>query len=331
MAAAGWIALELRTRYFGSSARETFVEVPRGAGPAAIARVLADAGVIHRRLPFLIYVRWSNSARRLQAGEYKFTSAATPEEIVQRMVHGDVFTIPVTIPEGLTARETIQLIAASGLGNLNELEKALQRTDWIRDLDPAASSLEGYLFPETYSFSRKASSQEIVKAMVDQFKVRLARLTEEYPIPKNWSVSQIVILASMIEKEVKTSAERPLVASVLVNRLARGMPLGCDPTIIYALKFDNKYDGNIHKADLRIDSPYNTYLHPGLPPGPIANPGEESLKAALFHQKTDFLYYVSRNDGTHQFSKDIQSHLSAVARFQKPLSGRRSGVPGSHR
>ena len=322
----GWVAWELRTPYYGSSNAETFVEIPRGAALSVIAELLTKAGVLHARIPFLLNVRWSNSARHLQAGEYRFTSPATPEQIVQRLIRGDVFYISITIPEGLTAHETIEHVARTGLGNLNELENALQRTDWIGDLDPGARSLEGYLFPETYRFSHKVTSEETLKAMVDQFKARFAKLKEAHPIRKDWRVSQIVILASIVEKEVKIPQERPLVASVLINRLERGMSLACDPTIIYALKLAGNYDGNIRKADLEIDSPYNTYIHAGFPPGPIANPGEDSLKAVLEPQKTDFLYFVSRNDGTHQFSKDFQSHLNAVAKFQKPLAIHRGRV-----
>ncbi len=327
--AAGWVAWELRTPYYGAATPEVYVDIPRGAGPGTIAETLTAAGVLHSRLPFLLLVRWNDEARRLQAGEYRFTSAQTPGQILQRLTHGDVFYVSVTIPEGLTARETVEHISRAGLGQSDELDRCLQRTDWIRSLAPDARSLEGYLFPETYRFSRKATAEEILKSMVDLFKVRFAKLTESCPIPPDRTVSQIVVLASMIEKEVKTPAERPLVASVLLNRLARHIPLACDPTIIYALKLDNRYDGNIHKADLGINSPYNTYTHVGLPPTPIANPGEESLKAALAPRQTDFLYYVSRNDGTHEFSKDLRSHLSAVARFQKRLPSRR--MPATRR
>ncbi len=330
--AAGWVAWALRTPYYGAAQPEVYVDIPRGAGPGTIAELLTAAGVLRSRFPFLLLVRWKDNARHLQAGEYRFAAAQTPGQIVERLVRGDVFYISVTVPEGLSARETVEQIARAGLGQLDGLDSCLQRTDWIRSLDPDARSLEGYLFPETYRFSRKATSEEIVKSMVDLFKVRFTRLTVSYPIPRNRTVSQIVILASMIEKEVKTPAERPLVASVLLNRLARNIPLACDPTIIYALKLENRYDGNIHKADLAVDSPYNTYTHIGLPPSPIANPGEESLKAALAPRQTDFLYYVSRNDGTHEFSKDLRAHLSAVARFQRRLPSRRTGgAPTSRR
>jgi UPF0755 protein len=328
---AAWLDWELRTPYFHASQTQVFADIPRGSGPGAIARVLKEAGILQTRLPFLLYVRWRNSATRLQAGEYSFSSPATPGEIVERLIRGDVFYLSSTIPEGLTARETVDQLAAAELGNPEELENAMQRTDWILDLDPEARSLEGYLFPETYHFSRKATPEKVVKAMVIEFKARFAGLIETRPIPNGWSASQIVTLASLIEKEVKSPRERSLVASVLVNRLKRGVPLACDPTIIYALKLAGRFDGNLRKADLGMRSPYNTYIHAGLPPGPIANPGEESLKAALEPARTDFLYYVSRNDGTHQFSKDLRSHLAAVAAFQKPPAARRGGMPKGRR
>ncbi len=323
----GWIAWELRTPFYHAPVRETYVDIPRGVAPSTIASILQEAGILHSRIPFLLYLRWHDAARRLQAGEYRFSSPATPEQVAQRLIRGDVFFISITIPEGLTARETIEHIAAAGLGRRDDMEKALNQTIWIRSLDPGARSLEGYLFPNTYRFPRRATSDEIVKTMVDHFKLRFARLTETHPIPPNWSTAQIVILASMVEKEVKIPSERPLVASVLANRLERGMPLACDPTIIYALKIAGRYDGNIHKADLAIDSPYNTYIHTGFPAGPIANPGEDSLKASLAPPKTDYLYFVSRNDGTHQFSTNFQAHSLAVERYQKHIAIQRSHPP----
>jgi UPF0755 protein len=323
---AGWVAWELQTPYYGAPTAETFVSIPRGAGPAAIAGRLVDAGVLHARLPFLLYVRWSHSDRHMQAGQYRFTAPATPRQLAERLVRGDIYYVTITIPEGLTAQETVERLASARLGERSALESGLRRTDWIRDLDPDAQSLEGYLFPETYRFPHGITSEEILRAMVDEFRTRFAKITQTHPLPRGWTVSQIVILASMVEKEVKIPPERPLVASVLVNRLQRGMLLACDPTVIYALKVAGRYDGMIHKTDLGIVSPYNTYTSPGLPPGPIANPGEASLTAALDPQKTDYLYFVSRNDGTHEFSRDFRSHLAAVARFQKPLSVRRSVV-----
>ncbi len=312
-----WIRSELVTPYYGAATNEAFVEIPRGATTEMIAGLLTDSGVLHSRLPILLYLRWRDLGRRLQAGEYRFTSPATPIQIGQRLVQGDVFYCSITIPEGLSAEETVQQIARGGLGNQGEMERALHRTEWIRDLVPEAATLEGYLFPETYRFARKTTSEQIVHAMVDQFRLKIARLLAEHPLRAGWSITRLVTLASLIEKEVSNQDERYLVASVFDNRIGKGIPLACDPTVIYALKLTGKYDGNIHKSDLQLESPYNTYIHAGLPPGPIANPGMDSLRASLNPPKTNYLYFVSRNDGTHQFSEDFRAHQIAVYRFQK--------------
>lgn len=315
-----WVNHELTTPYYNSHDAETFVEIPRGAKTGEIASLLVKAGIIRNKLPFVGYIRWKNLSGNLKAGDYKFVSPATPIQVMERIVGGDVYFVSVTIPEGLTARETVALIANAGVGNLAEMEAALVRTDLIRDLNPNAKNLEGYLFPETYHFSRRITSDEILKTMTDQFRHRLKKLMTLYPSSRNSTTDHTVTLASIVEKEAKNLEERLLVGSVLVNRLESGIPLACDPTIIYALKLTGKYNGNIRKADLAINSPYNTYIHAGLPPGPICNPGEDSLRAALSPPKTDYFYFVARNDGTHQFSKDLRSHSQAVSKFQKPRS-----------
>jgi peptidoglycan lytic transglycosylase G len=312
-----WVHAEMTTPYYGSSSAEVFLEVVAGAGAHSVATLLADAGVIRNRLPFEVYVRWTGLDRRLKAGEYRFAAPATPPEVAQRIADGDIFFRSVTIPEGLTAREAISVIVEAGIGDRDDLEQAVLRVDWVEDLDPAAQSLEGYLFPDTYRFPHSTGSTQIIQTMVREFRRRYSAMLPIHPLPRGWTPRRIVILASMIEKETGSASERPLVASVLANRLARGMPLACDPTIIYALKLAGSYDGNIRKRDLAIDSPYNTYTHAGLPPGPICNPGEESLRAALGPPQTDYLFFVSRNDGTHQFSEDFSSHSAAVARYQK--------------
>jgi len=311
-----WLQHELNTPYFGAAGLGSFVDISRGAGIGAIADALKAGGALRHKLPFLLYVRWTGQARHLRAGEYRFTSPARPARIVQRLVQGDVYFRTVTIPEGLTARETIALLVRVGFSNEKEMEELINRVDWIADLDPRAGSLEGYIWPETYRFSRHTTPEEMLKAMVTQFRVRMSSLLAANPLPSGWSIPQIVTLASMIEKEAKTADERRLVASVLRNRLRLKMPLSCDPTIIYALKMAGTYAGSLHKANLGMASAYNTYTHPGLPPGPIANPGADSLQAALEPAPSDYLYYVSRNDGTHFFSKDLRTHLQAVARYQ---------------
>ena len=314
-----WTRTELTTPYYGAATPEAFVDIPRGASSATIATLLTDAGILRHRYPFILYLRWTETGRRLQAGEYRFNSPATPIEIADKLIRGDVFFLSVTIPEGLTARETIAWITRSGLGDLTEMETALRRTDWIQDLDSGARDLEGYLFPETYRFSRHANSEDILRAMVERFREVFRKLTEGAPPAQGWNVPSFVALASMVEKETNVETERGRVASVFTNRLEKGMPLACDPTLIYALKLAGKFDGNLRKADLMMDSPYNTYVRPGLPPTPIANPGAYSLRAALSPSKTDYLFFVSRNDGTHEFSRDFESHSRAVGHYQKGM------------
>lgn len=324
LAVAGmWLRSELETPYFNSQQPEIFVEIPRGAKTSEAADLLVRSGILRTRLPFMLYLRFAHPGRYVQAGEYRFSKAANPKQVARKLVSGDVYFSAITIPEGLTAQETIELVAKNGLGNRTEMEQALLKTEWIRDLDPSARNLEGYLFPETYRFRQKTDSATIVKTMVDQFRIKLHKTIDAYPLPAGWNIPKIVVLASMIEKEVKKMEEGPLVASVFCNRLDKGMSLDCDATIIYAMKLAGAYEGRLSKADMRMPSPYNSYLNRKLPPGPICNPGVASLRSALNPARTDYLYYVSRNDGTHQFSKDFNAHLRAVDRFQKsPLSRR---------
>jgi UPF0755 protein len=325
LAATGfWLRSELETPYYHNPEPEVFVEIPRGASITETADLLMHFGVLRAHLPFLLYLRYSNSGRHIQAGEYRFSEAATPKQIAQRLIRGDVFFRALTVPEGLTAEETIELAVKDSLGNREEMEQTLLKTEWIRDLSPNAQNLEGYLFPETYRFRRKTDSETILKTMMQRFRIKLGKTMEAYPLRTGWSIAQIVILASMIEKEVKKPEEGPLVASVLTNRLDKKMPLACDATIIYAMKLAGTYKGHLGKRDLGMDSPYNSYLHPNLPPGPICNPGVASLRAALNPARTEYLYYVSKNDGTHQFSKDYASHSRAVDKYQRSLAWQRS-------
>jgi UPF0755 protein len=317
-----WLGSELRTPYYNAREPETYVDISRGMNTNQIAYLLAESGILHSRLPFIAYLRYTGMSRRIQAGEYRFAQAATPKEVAQRLIRGDVCFKSITVPEGLTAREAVELLARNGLGSLEGLEQALLRTDWIKDLDPKAQNLEGYLFPETYRFSRRSDPKAVIKAMVDQFRQRFKTICESNTLKSGWDVRRVVTLASMIEKEVKKAQEGPLVASVFVNRLEKKIPLSCDATIIYAMKQAGTYSGNLSKQDLKMNSPYNTYLHLNLPPSPICNPGTSALLAAINPARTDYLYYVSRNDGTHQFSEDFRSHTDAVNRYQKSLARR---------
>ncbi len=316
---------QLNEPYWGAASTEVFVDIPTGMRAHDVAKALTHAGVIRNSLVFEAYVRWRGLHRELKAGEYRFTEAASPREIARRIVRGDVFHYLVTIPEGLTANETISLLADAGIADRLYLQRALFQPGLVQDLDPGAPSLEGYLFPDTYRFSRRGDPKQIIATLVKRFREIYSRLAARHTASSVWSVRRVVTLASIIEKEARLASERPVIASVLINRLERRMPLAADPTVIYALKLAGTYNGNLRKSDLGLNSPYNTYILAGLPPGPIANPGEDSLRAALAPANTDYLYYVSRNDGSHEFSRDYSSHTKAVARFQPRISSRRAG------
>ena len=301
--------------YRGYAAAEQFVEVRAGAGPAAIGRRLVDAGVVRDSWDFRVALWRAGAARRLKAGEYRFAEPMTVGEVVRTLARGDVYLRAVTFPEGLTIREMARVFAASGLGTAAAFLEAARDASLVRDLDPDATTLEGYLFPETYRLSRGAGAEELVRMMVARFRHVFSPL-ESAAAERGLTVRQAVTLASIVEKETAHAEERPMVAGVYVQRLKIGMALQCDPTVIYALERAGRYDGNLTREDLAFDSPYNTYRYPGLPPGPIAAPGERSLEAAVHPADEGYLYFVSRNDGTHVFAKTLAEHNRNVAKYQ---------------
>ncbi|MGH9319565.1 MAG: endolytic transglycosylase MltG [Vicinamibacteria bacterium] len=300
----------------GYTEEEVFFTVDRGASGARIARSLEERGIVRDRRVFVLALRFLGQGRTVKAGEYRFSEPLSTFEVMEKLVVGDVFTFAVTIPEGLTLDETADHLAGLNLAERSTLQARFEERGEISDLDPDAINLEGYLYPTTYRFTRKVRPDEVSQILVNQFKEvfgekRRARAKEHGLTPR-----QVVTLASVIEKETAVPEERPLIASVFWNRLRIGMPLQSDPTIIYALKLQGRYDGNLRKADLELDSPYNTYRFPGLPPGPIASPGEASIEAALEPADTSYLYFVSRNDGSHHFSQSYTEHAKAVREYQ---------------
>jgi peptidoglycan lytic transglycosylase G len=312
-----WMRQRLTTAYRGFSPSEIFVDLPQGSREADIARRLADAGVVPDVWTFRLAALLSHGDRRLQAGEYRFAEPATPLQVVARLVRGDTYTVRLTFPEGLTIREMAAVFERSGLGAASAFEAAASDASLAASIDPDAASLEGYLFPSTYTLSRHAGAAGAVHAMLAQFKRVLDGTLREDPQAERPGVHELVTLASIIEKETAQPAERPLVAAVLRNRLARHMPLQCDPTVIYALARAGRWTGDLTRADLQIDSPYNTYKYPGLPPGPIASPGRASLRAALHPADVPYVYFVSRNDGTHAFASTLEQHDRNVAKWQR--------------
>jgi UPF0755 protein len=298
------------------------LEIPAGADAAQVSTRLGEAGVIRSPAIFRMMIRLSGTARRLQAGEYRFQEAASALGVLRRLLRGDVLLHRVTIPEGLRREETIAILVAAGLGDEAALEAAARDPAPIADLDPRAPDLEGYLFPDTYHLPRGAPPRVLLATMVDRFREVFGPAERRRAAELRLSVREAVTLASLVEKEAALADERPLVAAVFHNRLRRGMLLQCDPTVIYALVRRGGYDGRLTREALRVDSPYNTYLHAGLPPGPIASPGAAALRATLHPADAGYLYFVARNDGSHHFSTGLQEHERAVDRYQR--SGRAS-------
>lgn len=311
---------------------EVFFTVERGASGARIAEGLEEKGIVADRRLFLAALRLRSGERgTIKAGEYRFAEPLSTIQVLDRLVAGDVYTFPVTIPEGLTFLETAEHLARLGLGEESRLREAFEEgREAVADLDPVATNLEGYLYPTTYRFSRSVQPGEVTRTMVAQFKQIFGELRRARAKELGLTPRQVVTLASVIEKETGVPEERPLIGSVFLNRLGRGMPLQSDPTIIYALKLEGRYHGNLSKSDLDLDSPYNTYRFPGLPPGPIASPGEASIDAVLFPADSSYLYFVSKNDGSHQFSSTYAEHIDAVRKYQVDYFRRhRNGESGS--
>jgi UPF0755 protein len=315
-AAAAWGYVRLSRPYRGFGGEETFVDLPSGTSVAEIARRLAAAGVVPDPYTFRLAAHLAHDDRRLQAGEYRFTEAATPGEVAARLARGDVYTRPVTVPEGLNIEEVAALFERTGVGSAASFREAAAAVALIARFDPEAASLEGYLFPETYPLSRHAGAPELVAAMVARFEHEFDADLRAGAAAARMSPREAVTLASLVELETAQPAERPLVAAVFRNRLRIGMPLQCDPTVVYALVQAHRWRGTIRKVDLQIDSPYNTYRVAGMPPGPIASPGRASLEAAVHPADTPYLYFVSRNDGTHAFATTLAEHNRNVALYQ---------------
>ena len=309
-----WMFRQFDAPYRGFTDPEVFVELPQGSSTPDIAGRLSAMGVVRDPLLFRLAVRAGQADRNLQAGEYRFFDASSPNKIISRLRRGDTFNHTVTFPEGLTIREMGAIFEREGLGTQQEFLRAAGDRSLIADLDPSARSLEGFLFPSTYSLPRKAGAAGFVRAMVKEFKKELGA----EPLPDGIaSVRELVTLASVVEKETGNAAERAIVAAVYLNRLKIRMALQCDPTVIYALMQRGRWDGNIRKGDLQIDSPYNTYRYPGLPPGPIASPGRASLDAVRHPADVKYLYFVSRNDGTHVFARTLEEHNRNVRAYQR--------------
>ena len=315
-AAAGIMSLRVNRPYRGYEGAEQFVEIPAGTGSLPIGDRLVASGVVRDIATFRLALWMSKQGRHLKAGEYRFDRAMTPFAVIEKIARGDVFVVSVTFPEGQTIAEMAKIVEAHGLGPAASFVAAAKDPAPILAIDPAARDLEGYLFPETYALSRSTDAGRLVRMMVARFEKVFTPELRQAAAARGLTVRQAVTLASIVEKETAKAEERPIVAAVYTTRLRVGMALQCDPTVIYGLMKAGRYHGNIHKDDLSFDSPYNTYRHPGLPPGPIASPGRASLEAAVHPADADYLYFVSRNDGSHQFARTLVEHNRTVQKYQ---------------
>ena len=302
--------------YKGYTTGETFVDIPQGSGVAEIRRRLVEAGVVQDEYTFRAALWWSGQARSLQAGEYRFAEPISPLEVIRRLARGDIYTRRITIPEGLTIDEMAKLVESRGFGSATDFVAAAGDASRIKDLDPQANDLEGYLFPETYALPRNAGAARLVGMMVDRFRAIYTEEMQQRAAAQGLTTRQVMTLASLVEKETGKPEERPLVAAVYRNRLKIGMGMQADPTVVYALQKAGRYDGNIRRADLQFDSPYNTYRYAGLPPGPIAAPGKAAIEAALAPADVPYIYFVSRNDGSHVFAETLAQHNANVYEHQ---------------
>jgi UPF0755 protein len=308
---AGYLAYRLSSPY-AAFGEETFVEFPKGTSSSQIAGMLEKAGVVEHDWEFLA-ARALHPRRTLQAGDYHFTKPASVWDIFDRIARGDVFYYVLVVPEGQNMFDIAAEAEKLKLFPVADFLRSARDASSIRDLDPAAPSLEGYLFPSSYRLDRHATPERLCRLMTGRFREVWKNLG---PLQ---DVHQVVTMASLVEREARVPTDRPLISSVFHNRLKIGMKLDCDPTTIYAALLDGRYRGAIHQSDLASTNRYNTYRNAGLPPGPIANPGKDSLLAAMHPAETDYLYFVLRPDGSgaHNFSKSISEHLAATDQFRR--------------
>lgn len=323
----GWFAWAVLTPVEPSG--QTFVMLRPGYSTRRIASELQSAGVIHSKQAFILW-HYFRRRRALKAGEYLFDKPASIIDIQKRLRRGDVYFHTVIVPEGYNMFDVARAVEDAGLGSAEEFLKIAQSdTALIADLDPAARSLEGYLFPETYEFSRMMTLHDMAAAMVKQFR-QVAAQTGLLPSPvlgmvegnsPSRSLHEFVTMASIVEKETSAPAERPQVASVYYNRLSKRIALDADPTIIYAELLAGTYQGALHHADMSFSSPYNTYRNAGLPPGPICNPGRSSLEAAMHPAETDYYFFVADAQGHHRFARTMQEHNKNVVAYRRAMRG----------
>jgi len=327
-AAAGYVWYSIEKPYGTFPADGLYVDIPHGASQRAVAHILKKAGVIRNSFAFEFYAR-RHPRRTLEAGEYLFDHPLAGKEVFWKLANGEVYQQPFTVREGETIFDIARDLEAAEYMAADDFLKAAEDPSEIKDLFPEARTLEGFLFPATYNLPKHAPAEELTGMMVRKFREALANVLpngepgSDPPV----SIGSVVTLASLVERETPKPEERPLVAGVFTNRLAKNIPLQCDPTVIYALQMDDEYNGTLRLRDLRLNSPYNTYMNRGLPPGPIGNPGEVALRAALHPAETDYLYFVANTQGGHFFASTLAEHNKNVAKYHRLLNGEPAEPP----
>jgi len=327
-AAGGYLWYSMQKPYGTMTAEGVYVTIPHGASRRTAGRLLEEAGVLRSGLAFEIYAR-RHPKRTLVAGDYFFDHPVSGKDVFWKLADGEVFVQPFTVKEGETIFDIAHDLEAAKYMTAEAFLKAAQDPSPIKDLFPDARSLEGFLYPATYNLPHHATAVDLTGMMVKKFREAVTRLAPNGL--KNAegaeSLGSVVTMASLVERETPKPGERPVVAGVFTNRLEKNMPLQCDPTVIYALQLDGNYRGTLTSRDLRMDSPYNTYVYKGLPPGPIGNPGEVALEAALHPAQTTYLYFVANTQGGHFFSSTLAEHNKNVARYHRLLNGEPADPP----
>ncbi len=313
---ASWFAFEFLSTP-QKPTEKILYEIEKGEGAKSLAEHLKEEGIIQKKTAFLLGHSLFFSQKTIKAGEYVFELPLSIQKILQIITEGKILLHSATIPEGLTRMEIANHLESLGIAKRQVFMKASEDTNTISAIDKDAQDLEGYLFPETYFFPKGVATERIVSSMTTQFKNTFSEEWKRRAEEIDLSIREIIILASLIEKETSLSDERSLVSAVFHNRLKKRMKLDCDPTIIYALKQEGQFKDRLRTKDMQLDSPYNTYLYSGLPPSPIANPGKESIEAALYPADKDFLFFVAKNDGSHHFSRSFREHQNAVNKYQR--------------
>jgi len=326
-ASAGWVYSELRKPVTHNRSGQ-YIEIPRGSSPSAIVKKLADEGVLKNEWPLKLYLRATGRGSTLKAGEYDFPSPVTPLAVLAKLQQGQRRLTRVTIPEGWTRWDIAKAMVQVPELHLESEAQALElmnNVSLVSDLDPLAKNLEGYLFPDTYEFAPETTAAQLIEMMIKRFRGVWKPEWNDRARSLNMTTREIVTTASIIETEAKLDEERPVVASVIYNRLQKDIPLAVDSSIVYASKLEGKwrYDGKVYKSDIERRSPYNTRIYAGLPPGPVASPGASSLHAAVNPAQSDYLYYVrnpDRDDGAHNFysnGSDFETGVQALRRWER--------------